>query len=98
MISSTDQYLNAARREGTQRRYRQDIEHFEAEWGGFLPASSENVVRYLAEHAELLTGGTLRTHLAALAHWHKNTAFLIPPKNLECVTSYVAFRQSIHGR
>ncbi|WP_162874726.1 site-specific integrase [Pseudomonas viridiflava] len=80
MISPTERYLQAARREGTQRRYHQAVEHFESEWGGFLPASSESVVRYLAEHAELLSVGTLRTHLAALAQWHKKHGFVDPTK------------------
>jgi integrase len=80
MTSSADRYLNAARRESTLRRYRQAVAHFEGEWGGLLPASSESVVRYLAEHAELLSGGTLRTHLAALAQWHKRHGFHDPTK------------------
>lgn len=81
MTSSTERYLNAARRESTTRRYAQALTHFEGEWGGFLPASSESVVRYLAEHAELLSVGTLRTHLAALAHWHKQHGFFDPTKD-----------------
>lgn len=80
MTSSTERYLNAARRESTQRRYRQAVEHFENEWGGLLPASSETVVRYLAECAESLSGSTLRTHLAALARWHQRHGFMDPTK------------------
>jgi integrase len=80
MTSSVDRYLNAARRESTLRRYRQALAHFEDEWSGLLPASSESVVRYLAEHAELLSRGTLRTHLAALAQWHKRHGFQDPTK------------------
>lgn len=80
MTSSTERYLHAARRESTQRRYRQALEHFESEWGGLLPASSETVVRYLAENAESLSNSTLRTHLAALAQWHQRHGFLDPTK------------------
>lgn len=80
MTSSTERYLNAARRESTQRRYRQAVEHFENEWGGLLPASSETVVRYLAECAESLSASTLRTHLAALAQWHQRHGFMDPTK------------------
>lgn len=80
MSVSADRYLKAARRESTQRRYQQALEHFEEDWGGLLPASSESVVRYLAEHAERLSINTLRTHLAALAQWHRQHGFADPTK------------------
>ncbi|UZS66456.1 site-specific integrase [Pseudomonas syringae] len=80
MTTPAERYLKAARRESTLRRYRQAVKHFEEEWGGLLPASSESVVRYLAEHAELLSNSTLRTHLAALAQWHKHHGFQDPTK------------------
>jgi integrase len=79
--TSTDRYLNAARRVSTRRRYQQALEHFEQEWGGLLPASSDSVVRYLADHAELLSASTLRTHLAALAQWHQQQGFVDPTKS-----------------
>jgi len=53
--------------------------HYEVGWGGFLPASSDSIVRYLAEHAELSIS-TLRGHLAALARWHLNHGFTDPTK------------------
>ncbi|MFY1664535.1 site-specific integrase [Pseudomonas sp. Pseu.R1] len=80
MNGSTDRYLNAARRDSTRRRYLQALEHFEEQWGGVLPASSESVVRYLAAHAEQLSVATLRTHLAALAQWHQRQGFVDPTK------------------
>lgn len=76
MGAKVDRYLNAARRESTARRYQLAIEHFEGAWGGLLPASSEGVMRYLADHAE----NTLRTHLATLAQWHKSHGFIDPTK------------------
>ncbi|QGT80906.1 site-specific integrase [Pseudomonas coronafaciens] len=79
-MTAADRYLKAARRESTTRRYQQAIKHFENEWGGLLPASSEGVVRYLADHAEQLSSNTLRTHLAALAQWHKSHGFIDPTK------------------
>ncbi|QQX57095.1 site-specific integrase [Pseudomonas chlororaphis] len=81
MTAPIDRYLRAARRESTLRRYRQALEHFESDWGGLLPASGESVVRYLAEQAEQLSSATLRTHLAALAEWHKRHGFLDPTKD-----------------
>jgi integrase len=80
MTDPVDRYLKSARRESTTRRYRQALDHFEAGWGGLLPASSETVTRYLADNAERLSASTLRTHLAALAQWHKRHGFSDPTK------------------
>jgi hypothetical protein len=80
LSDSAERYLQAARRDSTQRRYAQAVEHFEAEWGGGLPASSENVVRYLAAYGAKLSSNTLRTHLAALAQWHQQHGFNDPTK------------------
>lgn len=54
MSDSAERYLQAARRDSTQWCYAQAIEHFEVEWGGGLPASSENIVRYLAAYGPQL--------------------------------------------
>lgn len=80
MSSATDRYLKAARRASTERRYQRALEHYEQEWGGLLPASGDSVMRYLAGHAEQLSVGTLRTHLAALAQWHQQHGFVDPTK------------------
>ena len=63
-----------------ERRYAQAVEHFETEWGGVLPASSESVVRYLAAYGAQLSSNTLRTHLAALAQWQQQYGFDDPTK------------------
>jgi len=78
--TSPERYIRAARRASTERRYAQAIEHFEAEWGGLLPASSESVVRYLTHYGDQLTTRTLRVHLAALARWHQQLGFADPTK------------------
>lgn len=81
MDTSPERYLRAARRASTERRYAQAIEHFEAKWGGLLPASSESVVHYLAHYGDQLTSSTLRVHLAALARWHLQLGFADPTKS-----------------
>lgn len=75
-----DQYLQAATRHNTRLSYRSAIEHFEDQWGGFLPATADSVARYLADHAETLSRSTLRVRLAALARWHKDQGFPDPTK------------------
>lgn len=79
-MSTVDIYLDAATRSNTRRSYAAAIEHFEVQWGGLLPASSESVARYLAEHAELLAASTLAQRLAALADWHRSHGFADPTK------------------
>lgn len=79
-MSDAARYQQAARRISTVRRYAQAIRHFEEEWGGLLPASSESVVRYLATYAPTHSSATLRTHLAALAQWHQQRGFADPTK------------------
>lgn len=79
-MHSVDTYLRAAARENTERSYRSALQHFESDWGGMLPASSETVAHYLAEHAGTLALSTLQQRLAALAHWHKEQGFPDPTK------------------
>ena len=68
-MSELDRYLNAATRDNTRRSYRAAIEHFEVTWGGFLPATSDSVARYLVAHAGQLSINTLKLRLSALLRW-----------------------------
>ena len=78
-MSAVDRYIEAATRENTRRSYQSAIRHFEVEWGGFLPASADEIARYLADHAQSLSVNTLRA-LAALAQWHQTQGFPDPTK------------------
>ncbi|MFO2464307.1 site-specific integrase [Pseudomonas sp. 15FMM2] len=79
-MSELDRYLNAATRENTRRSYRAAIEHFEVGWGGFLPATSDSVARYLVAYAGVLAVNTLKLRLSALAQWHTSQGFPDPTK------------------
>lgn len=79
-MSDLDRYLQAATRDNTRRSYRAAIEHFEVEWGGFLPATAESVARYLAAYAGELAQNTLKLRLSALAQWHTSQGFPDPTK------------------
>lgn len=83
-MTAVDRYLEAAERENTRRSYASALHHFEVRWGGFLPATSDSVARYLAENAGNLAINTLKQHLAALAHWHREQGFA------ESIATYVA--------
>jgi len=73
-------YLDAATRANTQRSYASAIRHFEVEWGGHLPATTDSVARYLADYAEQHAINTLRLRLAALARWHIEQGFADPTR------------------
>lgn len=79
-ISKIEFYLNAAERANTRRSYDSAIRHFEVEWGGLLPSTSDNIARYLAEYAESLSLNTLKHRLAALSRWHQDHGFVDPTK------------------
>ncbi|QGG76534.1 site-specific integrase [Pseudomonas syringae] len=79
-MNDVDRYIEAATRDNTRRSYRAAIEHFEVTWGGFLPATSESVARYLASHAGTLSVNTLKLRLSALAQWHVSQGFVDPTK------------------
>ncbi|WP_338483184.1 hypothetical protein [Pseudomonas trivialis] len=79
-MSDMERYLNAATRDNTRRSYRAAIEHFEVNWGGFLPATSDSVARYLVAHAGVLAVNTLKLRLSALAQWHTSQGFPDPTK------------------
>lgn len=80
MNDKVERYLQAGTRANTRRSYQQAIEHFEVNWGGFLPATSDAVVRYLVDHAGTLSSNTLKLRLAALAQWHASQGFPDPTK------------------
>lgn len=79
-MTDLDRYLQAATRDNTRRSYRAAIEHFEVSWGGFLPATSDSVARYLVAHAGVLSINTLKLRLSALAQWHNSQGFADPTK------------------
>lgn len=79
-MNSIDRYVNAATSDNTRRSYRSAIEHFEVQWGGFLPATSDAVARYLAHYANTLAINTLRQRLAAIAQWHQDQGMPDPTK------------------
>lgn len=79
-MSTVDLYLRAATRANTERSYASALQHFEVEWGGLLPASSDAVARYLADYAGKLAPSTLAQRVAALGAWHRAQGFADPTK------------------
>jgi integrase len=62
-------FIEAATAPNTRRAYDSDLKHFLA-WGGALPASPEDVARYLAAHATTHAVATLARHLVAIRRAH----------------------------
>lgn len=80
-MATVDQYINAATRDNTRKSYQSAIEHFEVQWGGFLPATADSIARYLADYADALAISTLKLRLAAIAQWHLDQGFPDPTKS-----------------
>lgn len=80
-MNDVERYVKAATRDNTRRSYRSAIEHFEVEWGGFLPTTSDSVARYLANYAPTLSINTLSQRLAALSRWHVDQGMPDPTKS-----------------
>jgi len=74
------EYLLAARADNTRRAYDADLRHFQR-WGGHLPSDTDEMARYLAQHATELRPVTLRRRLAALAAAHHDRGFGDPTKH-----------------
>ena len=79
-VHSVDDYIHAATRDNTRRTYQGAVEHFEVDWGGVLPTTSDTLCRYLSHYASLLSFNTLKTRLAALSQWHQSQGFVDPTK------------------
>jgi len=79
-MSTVEQYLDAATRANTERAYAGATRHYEVDWGGHLPATADQVARYLAAYAEKLALNTLKHRLAALAQWHHAHGFADPTR------------------
>ncbi|WP_103654271.1 site-specific integrase [Agarilytica rhodophyticola] len=79
-MSNIDKYIQAATRENTRKSYRSAIEHYESVWGGYLPATADNIAHYIADYAPTLAVSTLKQRLAAIATWHIDQGFPDPTK------------------
>ena len=79
-MDKMEQYIRAATRENTRKSYQSAITHYEMEWGGFLPATADDIASYLVAYASRLAISTLRQRLAAIATWHNEQGFPDPTK------------------
>lgn len=73
-------YLDASVRENTQKSYAMAVKHYEIEWQGLLPATADDISRYIAHYADQLSINTLRQRVAALSQWHIEQGFPDPTK------------------
>lgn len=70
-----DELLARGERKNTKSAYQSSIKHFLEVWEGLLPATEEQICRYLTEMSDQWTVSTLNLRLAALANWHKTMGF-----------------------
>jgi integrase len=74
------EFLQASIAASTRRAYQNDLDHFLAA-GGSLPATSEMVAKYLADHAETLSTSTLARRTVAIGRAHVLRGFVNPAAN-----------------
>ncbi len=74
-------HSRAAARNKARCNYQDSIRHFETEGGGHLPATTDQVARYLVECADRLSVSDLRCQLAALAIWHRDHGLPDPTRS-----------------
>jgi integrase len=63
------EFLQAATAASTRRAYQSDLRHF-LDYGGTIPATAEQVARYLVDHAAVLTTATLARRLVGIRVTH----------------------------
>lgn len=80
IAKSIDRYITAATRENTRWNCQSAVDHYEVSWGGYLPATADQIAAYLVNYAENIAISTLRQRLAALASWHKEQGIPDPTK------------------
>jgi integrase len=73
------EFVAAATAPNTRRAYQSDLEHF-ISWGGCVPATPEQVARYLVDHAASLSMATLARRLAGIRAGHVERGFSDPTK------------------
>lgn len=96
LYDSLHTYIHAATADNTRRAYRQDIMHFIG-WGGMLPTTSNELIRYLEHYAKSLNPRTLVRRLTAIKHWHVYQGFLDPTTH-PFVRKTLKGIQNIHGK
>jgi integrase len=69
MLKDQQDYLFKATAANTRRAYQSAIRQFEKA-GGLLPATEQELARYITNKAPLLNPRTLSLHLTAISHWH----------------------------
>lgn len=74
------QYLQASLASNTVKAYVSDLKRFKA-WGGTVPATPDEVARYLAAAAAELKPSTLARQLAAICYAHEIRGLVSPTKS-----------------
>ena len=70
-------YVDAALAPNSKRAYATDWQHF-VSWGGVVPATTEQVATYLAEHAGGLAVATLQRRLVVISKKHREQGAMDP--------------------
>lgn len=89
-------YIAAATSNNTRRAYQSDIRHF-IQAGNTLPASFDDILRYLQHYAATLNPRTLERRLTAIKNWHLYQGF-VDPTTHPTIRKTLAGIKNIHGK
>jgi len=69
LSEAAETFIRDSISDNTRKAYRSDLAHYAA-WGGTLPATPEQIARYLADHADTLAPSSLARRIATLSKVH----------------------------
>ncbi len=95
-LTQPHNYIAAATSDNTRKAYQTDIRHF-IQSGATLPASYDDILRYLQTYAPTLNPRTLERRLTALKHWHLYQGFADPTAH-STIRKTLSGIKNIHGK
>lgn len=92
----SEKYIKASTSDSTRKAYQKAIKHF-LNWGGQLPADTNQILLYLTDYAESLNPRSLSLHITAIRNWHL-TQNLTDPTHCTEVKHLMKGIRRIHGK
>ncbi len=81
VVHEETDYIKAATCANTRQAYQSDIRDYQDKFAGPLPASSDDVVRYLKWSATRVNPNTIKRRLTSLRQWHRLQSYPDPTQD-----------------
>lgn len=93
-----ERLLKSAESGNTRRALANAVKHFSTVWGGMLPCTSDDILRYLVTYAGELSVATLEQRKALLGRWHEENGFDYNPCDSDKIRKLMRGIRREHGR